>query len=185
MNGDKAKLSLFSMYYDLEDPVAFARSIKEALHEDGIWVLEQSYIGTMLSANSFDTVCHEHLEFYGLNQIDFIANKTGLKIIDVEFNNINGGSFSVTVAHQECRNYDPSPNVNLVLKKEKSLGYSEVKTFHEFHQRVHNAKNKLLNFLSDAKAQGKIYMASALRQKEMFYYNTMELMTRFYQKSQR
>ena len=52
----------------------------------------------MLETNSFDTICHEHLEFYSLKQIMFIADKAGLKVLNVELNDINGGSFSITTA---------------------------------------------------------------------------------------
>jgi len=50
----------------------------------------------MLRLTSYDTICHEHLEFYGLKQIVWLANKAGLEIVDVELNDVNGGSFSVT-----------------------------------------------------------------------------------------
>ena len=81
------------MFYDLEDPISFAKEIAGALDEEGIWIFEQSYMPAMLKTNSFDTICHEHLDFYGLLQIEWILDAAGLKIIDVEFNDINGGSF--------------------------------------------------------------------------------------------
>ena len=56
------------MFYDLEDPVGFARSIKDVLAPDGIWIVEMSYLPTMLEQNSFDTICHEHLEYYSLRR---------------------------------------------------------------------------------------------------------------------
>jgi NDP-4-keto-2,6-dideoxyhexose 3-C-methyltransferase len=97
--GQPAKvITSFSMFYDLEDPVAFAREVAATLHDEGIWVFEQSYLPAMLRTNSFDTICHEHLEFYALRQIQWIAGQAGLKVLDVEFNDINGGSFSVTAA---------------------------------------------------------------------------------------
>ena len=57
----------------------------------------------MLKQNSYDTICHEHLEYYSLTIIKKILNKVGLKILDVEFNNINGGSFSVTASHKKSK----------------------------------------------------------------------------------
>ena len=47
--------------------------------------------------NSLDSICHEHLECYRLRQISWIMKKSGFKIIDIELNKVNGGSFSVTV----------------------------------------------------------------------------------------
>src|ERR1700746_557581 len=95
--GKKAKIvTSFSMFYDLEDPVSFMRDVYEALADDGLCVFEQSYMPAMLKTNSYDTVCHEHLEFYGLRQIKWMADRVGFRILDVEYNDVNGGSFSVT-----------------------------------------------------------------------------------------
>ena len=86
------------MFYDLNDPVKFAKEVHSLLDDDGIWHLEQSYMPMMLKNNSYDTICHEHLEYYSLRSIKYIFDKVGFKIIDLEFNDINGGSFSITVA---------------------------------------------------------------------------------------
>src|SRR6266403_1869317 len=97
--GKKAKvITSFSMFYDLENPVSFMRDVYEVLADDGIWVFEQSYMPSMVKTSSFDTVCHEHLEFYALRQIKWMADRVGLRILEVEFNDVNGGSFSVTVS---------------------------------------------------------------------------------------
>jgi len=101
--GQKAKVvTSFSMFYDLESPVDFAKDIAKTLAPDGIWVFEQSYMPLMLEKGAYDTICHEHLEYYGLRQIVWIAECAGLKVIDVEFNDINGGSFSVVAALQSA-----------------------------------------------------------------------------------
>ena len=81
-----------AMFYDLEDPVGFARSIKDVLAPDGIWIVEMSYMPTMLEQNSLDTICHEHLEYYSLAVLEFILRAAGMKVFDAELNDINGGS---------------------------------------------------------------------------------------------
>ena len=94
--GKRAKVvTSFSMFYDLEAPMDFMRQVFEVLDEGGIWVFEQSYLATMLDKNSYDTACHEHLEYYALAQIKWMADRVGFKIVDVELNEVNGGSFSV------------------------------------------------------------------------------------------
>ena len=82
---NKAKIiTSFAMFYDLEDPIEFAKSVANAINkQDGLWVLEQSYLPTMLSQNAYDTICHEHLEYYSLKQIIWILEKSNLKLIDV------------------------------------------------------------------------------------------------------
>ncbi len=117
----KAKIiTSFSMFYDLENPMGFMREIHDVLADDGIWVFEQSYMPTMLEMNSYDTVCHEHLEYYALRQIVWMADRVGFSIKDVCFNSINGGSFSVTVKKSHADEAHSSV-VYDVLESEKEL----------------------------------------------------------------
>jgi cyclopropane fatty-acyl-phospholipid synthase-like methyltransferase len=87
-----------AMFYDLDSPVEFAKQIESILADDGIWHFEQSYMPSMLRMNSYDTICHEHLEYYSLDVVKNILEKAGLKIVDVVMNAINGGNFAVTAA---------------------------------------------------------------------------------------
>lgn len=152
----KAKIiTSISMFYDLEAPIDFMRDIYDILDDNGIWVFEQSYMPTMLSMNSYDTVCHEHLEYYGLRQIKWMTDKTGLKIVDVEFNDVNGGSFSVTVAKSSSRIRENSSLVNTILKKEKSLELDQLKPFEEFGKRIQKSRETLIGFIQKAKKEQK------------------------------
>jgi NDP-4-keto-2,6-dideoxyhexose 3-C-methyltransferase len=152
--GRKAKVvTSFSMFYDLESPMDFMREVHEILADDGIWVFEQSYMPTMLSTNSYDTVCHEHLEFYALKQIQWMATRVGLVIHDVEFNEINGGSFSVTVS-KGSSNLPVSPNVQTILRREKDLALDSLSPFEAFATRVTQSKEALLGFLTAARSRG-------------------------------
>ena len=149
-------ITSFSMFYDLEDPVEFSNQVSQILDtNEGIWVLEQSYLPEMLNKLSFDTICHEHLEYYSLTQIDWIMSKVGLKIIDVEFNEINGGSFAVTVCHKSNKTYKRSKIVNYVLRQEIEKGLLEKKIFDQFSKRVHLFKNNFKNFLISSTNSGK------------------------------
>jgi hypothetical protein len=56
-------MTSIAMFYDLKDPVAFARSVVEVLEPDGVWIIELAYLPTMLKNDSYDTICHEHLEY--------------------------------------------------------------------------------------------------------------------------
>ena len=58
-----------AMFYDLEDPIGFAREVESVLAPGGIWHFEQSYMPSMLRLTSYDTVCHEHLEYYSLGVV--------------------------------------------------------------------------------------------------------------------
>lgn len=154
MGARKVKIvTSFSMFYDLENPVQFAAEIANILAIDGIWVLEQSYMPEMMRMNSYDTVCHEHLEYYGLAQIQWIADKVGLKILDVEFNNINGGSFSVVVALKTSALQPNSEKIQKVLRDE--LVFKELAPYNEFSDRVEKAKDDLVDVLQKIKSEGK------------------------------
>lgn len=154
--GRKAKvISSFSMFYDLEDPIAFAREIEGSLDDEGVWIFEQSYLPAMLQTNSFDTICHEHLEFYALKQINWIADKAGLKVLDVEFNDINGGSFSITAAKAGAKHKPNSEWLSNILADEVQLGLDTTRAFDGFKLRVEEARNALMDFLNEAKKDGK------------------------------
>lgn len=153
--GQKAKVvTSFSMFYDLEDPMGFMRQVYDVLADDGVWVFEQSYMPTMLDTNSYDTVCHEHLEFYALRQIKWMADRVGFKILDVEFNDINGGSFSVTVAKSHG-DVTVAPSVQKILDEERAKGLDTVVPYQQFAERVVQTKHDLLKFIETAHAEGK------------------------------
>ena len=152
----KAKvITSFSMFYDLEDPVAFAREIEATLVDDGVWVFEQSYLPAMLRTNSFDTICHEHLEFYALKQINWIAEKAGLRVLDVDFNEVNGGSFSIVAAKRDSKRTLNTEWLNKILEDEVALGLESTKAFDAFKIRVEEARVALMEFLKQAKRNGK------------------------------
>ena len=155
LGGRKAKvITSFSMFYDLEDPVAFAREVANALDPQGVWVMEQSYLPTMLRTNSFDTICHEHLEFYGLKQIQKIATMANLKVLDVTFNDVNGGSFSIIIAKAESKIKPNAEHIEQILLEEHAIGLDGPQVFEEFKLRVTEAGKKLRDFLESAKAKG-------------------------------
>ena len=156
LSGRKAKvISSFSMFYDLEDPIAFAKEIEGALDDEGIWIFEQSYLPAMLRTNSFDTICHEHLEFYALKQINWISENAGLKVLDVEFNDVNGGSFSITAAKVGSSHQPNTEWLNKILADEQELGLGTTKAFDDFKIRVAGAREELMGFLTTAKEEGK------------------------------
>ncbi len=150
----KAKIiTSIAMFYDLEEPLEFVREVYDILSDDGIWILEQSYLPLMLEVNAFDTICHEHLEYYRLKQIYWMMNKVGFKIIDVEFNQTNGGSFSVTVAKLDSPLAEAASLEKLLAEEEKK-GLNTSKPYDEFRKKVFEFKiqiRKLLNKIHNEK----------------------------------
>lgn len=155
----KAKvITSFSMFYDLEDPMDFMRQVHDVLADDGIWVFEQSYMPTMLETNSYDTVCHEHLEFYALRQIKWMTDQVGLRIVDMEFNDVNGGSFSVTVSKANG-DLSVAHSVQTILDQEQEKGLCTLEPYKAFAKRVEKTRNDFLEFLKTAHSQGKTVAA--------------------------
>ncbi len=152
----KAKvITSFSMFYDLESPVKFAEDVKSSLSRDGVWIFEQSYLLTMLRMNSFDTICHEHLEYYTLSSIKYILNQAGLKLMDVEFNDVNGGSFSVVACRGDSENKSKTEKIQALLDKERASGLFDGSLFKLFNRNIEFEKNKLMSFLHEQRELGK------------------------------
>jgi hypothetical protein len=153
----KAKIvSSIAMFYDLESPPAFVEQVRDVLAPDGIWHLEQSYLPLMLKVNAYDTVCHEHLEYYALRQIKWLTDQFGLHIIDVQINDINGGSFAVTVAHKNGPYAEAKETVAKFLREEDELGLQSLKVFQEFRSRVDAHHEQLPARLAEIKRHGQL-----------------------------
>jgi NDP-4-keto-2,6-dideoxyhexose 3-C-methyltransferase len=152
----KAKVvTSFAMFYDLEDPVDFAAQIAEVLDPvDGIWVFEQSYMPLMLERNAYDTICHEHVEYYGLEQIVWLTQKAGLKVVDVEINDVNGGSFSVVAAHRGSRHDDSANSVARMLASESAAGLSTLAPYEAFQHRARQSRDRIREFVASANRKG-------------------------------
>lgn len=154
--GDRSAkvVTSFAMFYDLENPLSFMEEVAQILDSNGVWVFEQSYMPAMLATNSYDTICHEHLEYYSLSQIMWMAQRAGLKIVDVELNNVNGGSFSVTAQKLGGR-LAPSAAIQGVLAAERAQRLDDLQTYVEFGKRVGESKRALVEFLEAARNAGK------------------------------
>lgn len=144
-----------SMFYDLEDPTDFMRQVHSVLADDGIWVFEQSYLPLMIERDAYDTICHEHVSYYALRQIEWMAQRVGFEILDVELNDVNGGSFCVTVAKQGCRIAHRSERANQLLEKEQTDGFGESMVYAQFRGRVEQHRVSLLRAIRDWQREGK------------------------------
>lgn len=147
--GHKADVvTSFSMFYDLDDPCGFASQVKNILNQDtGVWVLEQSYMPEMLRVNSFDTVCHEHLSYYGISQLKHIMDEVDLKIIDVEMNDVNGGSSSLVVANKKSKWDECKNEINKWIKYEDELGLNSIKPWENLNSTIKNNRELFFDII--------------------------------------
>lgn len=153
---EKAKIiTSIAMFYDLENPRMFVSDIEKCLSDDGIWHFEQSYMPSMLRTNSYDTICHEHLEFYSLKVVKNLLEEEGLRIIDVQMNDINGGSFAVTASKQNAEYQSNWPVINWMLNLEQEMGLDTVRPYEEFAMRAAKHKKNLTDLIKALVADGK------------------------------
>jgi len=159
-------ITSIAMFYDLEDPVAFAKGIKNILAPDGIWIFEMSYMPMMLKMTSYDTICHEHLEFYSLAVIEYILKQSGMKVFNVLLNDSNGGSLRCYATHSTnfaYKNEQYLQNIRTIHRDEFDLELDTDKPYKNFQDRINVHRDELIALLKKLKAEGKkihIYGAS-------------------------
>ena len=159
-------ITSIAMFYDLEDPVAFAKGIKKILSPEGIWIFEMSYMPQMLKMTSYDTICHEHLEFYSLAVIEYILKQSGMKIFNVTLNDINGGSLRCYATHNtnfKYKNEQYLQNIRAMQQSEFDLELDTDKPYKNFQDRINVHREELITLLKKLKNEGKsihIYGAS-------------------------
>jgi SAM-dependent methyltransferase len=152
-------ITSIAMFYDLEDPVAFVKSIKNILAPEGIWIIEMSYMPMMLEMNSYDTICHEHLEFYSLAVIEYILKQCGMKVFNATLNHINGGSLRCYVTHltnYKYKNDQHFRNIRAIHQAEFDLALDTDKPYKNFQDRINVHKEELLALLKKIKSEGKV-----------------------------
>jgi len=136
---------------DLND---FVGGMKLLLKPEGVITLEFPHLLRLVEENQFDTIYHEHFSYFSLTTIKIMAERHGLKVIDVEELGTHGGSLRVYLAHQ-VSSRAPSSSVADLLEHERDLGYRDLKTYSVFEDRTRRTKRKLLQFLIAAKDEGK------------------------------
>jgi hypothetical protein len=145
-----------AMFYDLEAPIEFAEAVESILADDGIWHFEQSYMPSMLRLNSYDTICHEHLEYYSFGAVKKILDAAGMKIADVGMNSVNGGSFAVTAVKANNRNIRVNePVINWLLEQEDRMGLGTPRPFRDFEERVFRHREDLVRLIRILNEDGK------------------------------
>ena len=148
-------ITSIAMFYDLEDPQNFVQELADLLPEGGVWHFEQSYMPTMLRQNSYDTICHEHLEYYSLQPILRILERAGLTAIEVLMNSTNGGSFAVTAVKGKSPLPPDHRMIEWLLAEEDRLGLCSPAPFRAFEDRVFQHRESLRRLIGTLRADGK------------------------------
>jgi hypothetical protein len=161
----KAKvITSIAMFYDLEDPHTFVQDVYDVLDENGLWVIQMSYLPLMLKQLAFDNICHEHLEYYSLESLKFLLESHDFKIVDCQLNDVNGGSFRIYIQKKSAApsSFGSAPyrdvaayRVASILSHETTLALNDPKTYIDWFSHVVALKEQTIAFIKAEKAQGK------------------------------
>lgn len=158
---EKAKvITAIAMFYDLEDPNQFVADAKSCLAKDGVLIIQQAYLPLMLKDNIFDNICHEHLEYYCLLSLEALLARHDLEVVDVELNDVNGGSFRTYIAQRGSRLKNlpagAEQRVKALRSQEEKLQLHKTVVYAGFADRVENIKQEVTEFIRAEAASGKI-----------------------------
>ena len=157
-------ITAIAMFYDLDNPKEFLRDIYESLEDDGLFVVQMSYLPLMIEQLAFDNICHEHLTYYSLNVMRRLLDPCGFKVVDCKINDTNGGSFRVYIQKKiaDRNSFGTAPfrdvanfRVQSVSVYEESLKLENRWTYIEFHHRVLQLKKVVLQIIKNIKSEGK------------------------------
>ena len=149
-------ITALSVFYDLENPNIFLKSIKKILDKNGIFILEHTDLLSIIKKNLFDTICHEHLEYYSSGNIVQMAKQNGLKVFNIKKNNINGGSCCYYICHSEKMRVVENKNIKIILNDEKKYKLNKIITYKKFFKKINKQKISLIKKISMIKNRKKI-----------------------------
>lgn len=153
-------ITAISCFYDMSDPNKFVSDVAKIMDENGIFVIQQNYLVSMLKQNAFDNIVHEHLEYYSLTSLNNLLNRHNLEVFDVKTTDLNGGSFKTYISYKGKRKILKS--VKKMENIEKRLKLSDGKIYHDFALRISKNKNKIKKFIEKEVKKGKkIYIYGA------------------------
>jgi NDP-4-keto-2,6-dideoxyhexose 3-C-methyltransferase len=153
----KAKIvTSIAMFYDLPDPVGFMSDVRDILADDGVWMIEMSYALPLLEIPAYDALCHEHLDYYRLSQIEWMAERAGLTVSTAEITDVNGGSLCVTLVKDPAKHKIDTAQITAIRLREAELELDTDAPYENFARRVRDHRDKVRGFLDDSRAAGKL-----------------------------
>tara|TARA_B100001027_G_C16215717_1_gene307353 strand:+ start:25 stop:1005 length:981 start_codon:yes stop_codon:yes gene_type:complete len=148
-------ISALSVFYDTKNPNIFLNDAYKLLDQNGILLLEQADLYSIIKLKMFDTICHEHLEYYSHDVIFKLAKKNNLKVFDMLSNDINGGSTQYFLCKKNSKYKVNQKVINSFLYKEKKLKLTNIQTYKFFFRNIELVSNNLRNLLLRLKKKNK------------------------------
>ena len=133
----------------------FVAGCKILLLPEGVITMEFPHLMRLMEGNQFDTIYHEHFSYLSLLAVENVFTAHGLTIFDVEELSTHGGSLRIYATHAEDTSKPISQQVKELRTREEAAGFSNLKHYFSFAEKVKETKFNLLEFLISAKRQGK------------------------------
>jgi SAM-dependent methyltransferase len=141
------------VFFHLEELHSVTEGVREALRDDGVFVVQFLYMKRIIENTAFDQIYHEHLLYYTLQTLDLLLKRHGLAMFDAHLSPIHGGSVIAFVTHLGKR--DPSSRLMAMRKDEKAANANAFAAYLDFARRVEVMKAENLAYLDAAKRIGK------------------------------
>lgn len=150
-----------AVFYDLERPRSFVGDVARILTDDGLWIIELSYLPSMLQVNAFDTICHEHLEYYSLQAIEWLLKPEGLRIDRAEINEVNGGSIRLFIRPETAPvgDSDDYAALDALRTEEEALGLRTDLPYETFRSACLGIREQLRILLENLVSESKTVYA--------------------------
>lgn len=182
--GRRAKVvTAIGMFYDMENPNQFISDAGKVLTDNGVFIAQLMCLKNMLDTNDVGNICHEHLEYYSFRSLEYLFNKNGLDIFDVEFNAVNGGSYRIFAKLKgSTREQIPEEKARVEAVKESEKNLQHKKTYLDFFQRLEENKKQCREFIQQETAKGKkvwVYGASTKGNVILQYYGLDHTLIQF------
>jgi SAM-dependent methyltransferase len=133
----------------------FVAGLKVLLAPRGVITMEFPHLLRLVEENQFDTIYHEHYSYLSLHAVLQVFAAHGLTLFDVEELPTHGGSLRIYARHVDDASRPVQGAIEALHRREHAAGYTALKTYLAFGERVEETKRKLLAFLIRAKQQGK------------------------------
>lgn len=143
-----------NVYAHIPDLLGFTRALSGLVADDGWLSIEVHHAMNLVSLGQFDTIYHEHFQYYTVLSAMRALATAGLAVVDVELLPTHGGSIRVWARHEEAAG-PPSDRVREVLQLEAEAGLHQVDGYLQLRPKTEAVRQNLLRFLLDCRAEGK------------------------------
>ena len=128
----------------------FSQGVKNLLSKDGVFVIEVSYLNTVIKKKTFDTIYHEHMSYHSLKPLVNFFKKQKMQVFDFELIEAQGGSIRLYVSKLNSYVINKK-KINYQIKKETINGLYSVKRYKKFYKEIIKTKEKLKNIIQAQK----------------------------------